>query len=546
MKPVKAKSADDRISVFVRVRPLTPVEQESGYSHLDGLVRTNSDEDSSNEVALLSPTGASIGGFDGILGQTSSNRDVFERAFAGRLSSVLCGGVASLFCYGYTGGGKTHTIIGYGEEEGVFFLAAKRLLEKLEKGLYLRASVCEIYNDGIFDLLGDEKRPCTIRTNEAGQVVVKGPIKSRPLEGVAVNKKGEHATLVTQAEGLRSVSVHKPEDLQEIHRSCVTDRTCGISTTHHQSSRSHAILRLEVVNDVMQTSREEIERLQAELPALKNAAENTTTRSHNLKYCFKRVLRSSEGMTNSLATSSDDMMVIDHVTNDGKIVLCNVEGSPQTLEEWSVTLNLPDLCQTSAQMLREYPGGAAERDAAVENNAKQGKMLKKLLREKEKELVEAKVRLEEIMSKGPKSLGGSMLLVDLAGADYDHRSGRAQKESAAINKSLFALKECFRSLAQVSSQRPPFRSSKLTRILEESLTPAPDRESVSVMLVNVGPAAQLEKGTVNALRYGQMFGSKGKVANTTGIITSKINAEKPWKKKRAGKVLNGVRTGLTM
>ena len=43
---------------------------------------------------------------------------------------------------------------------------------------------------------------------------------------------------------------------------------------------------------------------------------------------------------------------------------------------------------------------------------------------------------------GP-ACGGALLLVDLAGADYDGRAGQAaHKESIEINKSLLALKEC--------------------------------------------------------------------------------------------------------
>ena len=86
----------------------------------------------------------------------------------------------------------------------------------------------------------------------------------------------------------------------------------------------------------------------------------------------------------------------------------------------------------------------------------------------------------------PPTLDFEVVLVVLAGADYDHRAGAAQKESAAINKSLLALKECFRSLAKVSQTKPKFRDSKLTRILEDSLAPAAssarrNAESVSVM-----------------------------------------------------------------
>ena len=49
-----------------------------------------------------------------MLGQEADNLQVFERCFAERVGTVLRGGAASLFCYGYTGSGKTHTTIGYG------------------------------------------------------------------------------------------------------------------------------------------------------------------------------------------------------------------------------------------------------------------------------------------------------------------------------------------------------------------------------------------------------------------------------------------------
>jgi hypothetical protein len=69
----------------------------------------------------------------------------------------------------------------------------------------------------------------------------------------------------------------------------------------------------------------------------------------------------------------------------------------------------------------------------------------------------------------------------VAGAGYDQRTAgegghtrQQQKESADINRSLLALKECLRSLAGVpgAKARPPFRESRLTRILEDTLRPA--------------------------------------------------------------------------
>lgn len=143
-------------------------------------------------------------------------------------------------------------------------------------------------------------------------------------------------------------------------------------------------------------------------------------------------------------------------------------------------------------------------------------------------------------------LGGELVLVDLAGADYDHRAPTAaQKESAAINKSLLALKECFRSLAKVSGSRPKFRDSKLTRMLEDALAPTVKSErrntaSASVMLVNISPAAELQKGTVNALRYGQLYAGGGGRGSGGGKVilgkgsggdaSAKGGSSKPWQR----------------
>ena len=51
----------------------------------------------------------------------------------------------------------------------------------------------------------------------------------------------------------------------------------------------------------------------------------------------------------------------------------------------------------------------------------------------------------------------------------------------------------------------PFRDSSITRLLEEVLVPKRGKDSDTVMLVNCAQPAQLEKKTVNSLRYGQLY-----------------------------------------
>ena len=40
---------------------------------------------------------------------------------------ALKGGHANLCCYGCTGGGKTHTVIGYDDEDGMHEIAVKKV-----------------------------------------------------------------------------------------------------------------------------------------------------------------------------------------------------------------------------------------------------------------------------------------------------------------------------------------------------------------------------------------------------------------------------------
>lgn len=148
-----------------------------------------------------------------------------------------------------------------------------------DERLFLRATACEIYLDQVYDLLGgpdcDKKRPCKIRVDGDGQLVVHGEVTSEQLNGISEDcRNGNHATLVTLAPGLCSVAVREPDDLEELARTCAAQRACGTSTVNRTSSRSHAILRLEVVSYAVNRAKDELQLRKAEVPALQNARDN--------------------------------------------------------------------------------------------------------------------------------------------------------------------------------------------------------------------------------------------------------------------------------
>jgi Kinesin motor domain len=71
-------------------------------------------------------------------------------------------------------------------------------------------------------------------------------------------------------------------------------------------------------------------------------------------------------------------------------------------------------------------------------------------------------------------------------------------EGAEINTSLLALKEVLRAMSSSDSTHVPFRGSKLTQILKESLV---DASSTCVMIACVCPNMSHCEPTLNTLRY---------------------------------------------
>ena len=207
------------VSVYVRVRPFTPAETAKGLQPLDGLALESTAPEDKCAAVVLASSRADISGFTGLLGQEADTAEVFERSLAQKLEMVLGGGAVSLFCYGYTGGGKTHTVLGNSGERGMYFLAAERLLRDLnamqpaggaeEQRLFLHATVCEIYNDAVYDLLGEQKVKCTLRVDESGTLrVLRPPVSERDSEQDA----SQVDSLLEQMTEEQRVELHSARD----------------------------------------------------------------------------------------------------------------------------------------------------------------------------------------------------------------------------------------------------------------------------------------------------------------------------------------------
>jgi len=167
-----------------------------------------------------------IFGFDRIFDENANQVDVYEGTTKKLLDSVLDGYNATVFAYGATGCGKTHTITGTAQHPGIIFLTMQELFEKIgersdEKQTEVSLSYLEIYNETIRDLLvpGGSKQGLMLREDFNQAVTVAG------------------------------LSSHHPKDVQEVMDMIVQGnefRTVSPTAANAVSSRSHAVLQINI------------------------------------------------------------------------------------------------------------------------------------------------------------------------------------------------------------------------------------------------------------------------------------------------------------
>ncbi|KAI9226752.1 MAG: P-loop containing nucleoside triphosphate hydrolase protein, partial [Piptocephalis tieghemiana] len=168
-------------------------------------------------------------GFDRVLDETATQEQVFEGTTKGLISGVLNGFNATVFAYGATGCGKTHTISGTPEDPGVIFLTMRDLYSRIDASksddiVEVSLSFLEVYNEAIRDLLVGEGTRA-------------------PGPGLALREDVKKGVTVA------GLSQHFPQNAEEVMRMLVVgnrNRTMSPTEANAVSSRSHAVLQVNV------------------------------------------------------------------------------------------------------------------------------------------------------------------------------------------------------------------------------------------------------------------------------------------------------------
>ncbi|KAA6426660.1 MAG: CENPE type kinesin [Trebouxia sp. A1-2] len=208
----------ENISVHVRVRPLNELETEKGATW----------KDENNKIFQVNPvSGEPVNEspyvLDNIFGKGWSTQQVYEQTTQALIQKVVGGFNSTVFAYGQTSSGKTHTMRGTEEEPGIIPLAVSEIFDHIsrtqEREFLLRVSYMELYNEEVHDLLSTDQTKLQIHESKESGIYV----------------AGLREDIVTSAEHVLQL-IYSGEKLRHF----------GETKMNKTSSRSHTIFRMVV------------------------------------------------------------------------------------------------------------------------------------------------------------------------------------------------------------------------------------------------------------------------------------------------------------
>ncbi|XP_051498549.1 kinesin-like protein KIF24 [Apus apus] len=222
----------EKIRVCVRKRPLGPREERRGEVNIITVKdkETLLLHEKKEAVDLTQYILQHVFYFDEVFGESCTNQDVYMKTAHPLIQHIFNGGNATCFAYGQTGAGKTYTMLGTHRNPGLYALAAKDIFRHLEtsqsrKDLLVLISFYEIYCGQLYDLLNGRKR-------------------------LFAREDSKH---VVQIVGLREVQVDSVDLLLEVILKGGKERSTGATGVNSDSSRSHAIIQIQIKDTANRT-----------------------------------------------------------------------------------------------------------------------------------------------------------------------------------------------------------------------------------------------------------------------------------------------------
>ncbi|RKP39157.1 P-loop containing nucleoside triphosphate hydrolase protein, partial [Dimargaris cristalligena] len=208
-----------KIKILCRVRPFLPQEQAD-----DCIVTADR---TIKIVNQRNPDEVFMYHFDACYAATANQCDIFQRNVRPLVDEAYQGLDATIFCYGVTGAGKTHTIQGDNSNPGLiprtieYLFANRKMRNKLK--YVVSFTYFEIYKEAVFDLLV--------------------PRETQNSSGLPIREDANHNIFVPN---LTEQSISSYAEFQKYFATACKNRSTASTKLNVASSRSHAVLTVQI------------------------------------------------------------------------------------------------------------------------------------------------------------------------------------------------------------------------------------------------------------------------------------------------------------
>lgn len=205
---VRNKDKEKKMVVAVRIRPLSKREVDAGCKNTCTVINDNvvAIRRDTRDGGFLKSQAASVNeyAFDSAFDHNSTQQDVYQATAKPFIPNLLKGLHVTVFAYGATGAGKTHTMLGnsrvddasmHTAEAGIIPQAVNDLFGQIDglranqargESWAVFSTFVEIYNEQVYDLLAPGKLLSLREDTDRGVVVCAGVTESQTQSAVDV------------------------------------------------------------------------------------------------------------------------------------------------------------------------------------------------------------------------------------------------------------------------------------------------------------------------------------------------------------------------
>lgn len=235
---------ESSMKVFVRVRPFVATELKPATAASESVCAHPVVDVTSNETLNYNPSRLSVLApvtmfsttrtrvrydqryqFDRVFDQDTREETIFDAVARPMIEDALAGNNATMFAYGATGCGKSHTVSAVNRLTAECLFA--RLAERAnESDVRVELSYVELYNEKLIDLLPAAGRPLS---------------NAEKIGGLGLRDGAPGGTEIV---GLAKYAIGSPEEFTALCARGDRVRCTAATQANSQSSRSHALLTL--------------------------------------------------------------------------------------------------------------------------------------------------------------------------------------------------------------------------------------------------------------------------------------------------------------